>query len=182
MTEDKPPDDPWVKPLTIARKPSATEAIDPAHRQGEKRPRALSPRRGCRHTKFREEADRILAEAFFHLYRSRAIYPNGRPERYVRALFAMANDDAVRRKTARLIEQRSRFWAQPRDIVLHCLNVTAWCIAERRVATKLQEVEEWQRALIEAAALTAPRRKQPTVWAIGTMRSGSGSGPQTSRR
>ena len=60
-----------------------------------------------------------------YLSRSRAIYPNGRPERYVRALFAMANDADVRRRTAWLIEQRSRFWARPRDIVLHCMNVAA---------------------------------------------------------
>jgi hypothetical protein len=153
MTAREPPGDPWVKPLTIARKSPATEAVDPARRPGKKRPRASSPRRGCRHAKFQEEADRILAEAFFLAYRSRAIYPNGPPERYVRALFAMANDVVVRRKIAWLIEQRSHFWARPADIILHCLNVTAWCIAERRGATKLQEVEEWQRALIEAAAL-----------------------------
>ena len=149
MTARKPPAGPWVKSLTIARK----SAVEPAHSQ-DARVRGGPGRRGCRHTKFEEEADRILAEAFFYLYRkARAIYPAARRERYVRALFAMANDAVVRRRTAWLLEQRSRFWARPRDIVLHCMNVTAWCIAERRAATKLQQVEEWRRALIEAAAL-----------------------------
>ena len=170
MTARKPPAGPWVKSLTIARK----SAVEPAHSQ-DARVRGGPGRRGCRHTKFEEEADRILAEAFFYLYRKAdsvptvsdlinegttqasekkgaAIYPAARRERYVRALFAMANDAVVRRRTAWLLEQRSRFWARPRDIVLHCMNVTAWCIAERRAATKLQQVEEWRRALIEAAA------------------------------
>jgi hypothetical protein len=116
-------------------------------------------RRGCRHAKFHEEADRILAEVVVFLFRRRAMYPDGPPERYLRALFAMADDAAVRRKAAWLIEQQSRFSRshlsprRPKDILGHCLYVTAWNIASGRTALKLQEVAERRATLLEAAAL-----------------------------
>ena len=87
------------------------------------------------------------------------MYPDGPPERYLRALFAMANDAAVRRKAAWLIEQQSRFSRshlsprRPEDIIGHCLYVTAWNIASGRTALKLQEVAERRATLLEAAAL-----------------------------
>jgi hypothetical protein len=71
------------------------------------------------------------------------MYPPGPPERYLRALVVMANDVAVRRKAAWLIEQRSRFSRRrpfrpkPEDIIGHCLYVTAWNIARGRTATKV---------------------------------------------
>ena len=115
---------------------------------------AGSPRLGCRHTKFHEAAQRILAETLVYAYRQGdIIYPNGLPKRYVRALVDIAKDSGVQGKAAWLLEQRSRLRTKwPNGVIDHCMIVAAWNVAEGRAATKRSEVEEWRRTLIEYAA------------------------------
>jgi hypothetical protein len=119
-------------------------------RKPERSARSRKGARQLRREAHREEAERELAKAASFLARDHRTIPDEWSLRYVRALVNMAEDAAVRRKAAWLIERKARLPAV--SIIVECLHLAARNVAEHRVAMKPQEVAERRATLNELVA------------------------------
>jgi hypothetical protein len=139
------------------RKPSKPNPSKSAERKGAGPSRKNS--RQLRRAELREEARAVLGKIGGFLGRSRVTYPDGPPLRYLEALLDIAESEAVRHKTAWLIEQEDRFAPQdlsrpqklsgPEHIILGFMHLAALNVTDNRVAMKPHEVKERRDKLLE---------------------------------